>query len=599
MGVTQRYNTEFSISPETINGVPYNSFTNLNYYYITISSNTSWSIVSGDNWLSFNANSGSGSTTISLLVSDNSGSARTGTVVFEDANGIQRTLTVNQVASDAQVETISVSPASLSFASSGESRVFVITTDAEWNISYPEWVTLSQDSGSGTTTVTATTSANTGSNRIGQIRAYTSNDSSLIVARQEGYSVEAQGSINPIELQVPFYSYNYQIYVTSNVAWELESNQNFVSFSPSTGMTGTSIPVTVSVSQNSGSTDRVAELILKNRLGHNMLDYIELTQAEYETPDITISNRYLSFPCTGGTTYYVPYTSNVIPTIRLAQGNSSVISATVDSANNRFVITTPDFGINGVGTFDGWFQIGLNGNYAYENLIYFSIDACCQELLTATTEYYVSAAGVTNLFQINPATIKSITVDGNSISVDDLIQITPSAEVYGYYFTTTGSHTVVTTTTKVYSHNGGIYDMYAIVSSNIEGSKSTFNGTYATDDYGYCQNLTELSVSASTPSCSAWTTEVYFPSCIGCTSLEHVYMYDMTKVWKRAFSGSSVNDIWCYGMVAPQIVNYGSDGPGTSFEGMQSTGTLHVPSGADYSTWEAALPSGWSIVYNA
>jgi hypothetical protein len=53
---------------------------------------------------------------------------------------------------------------------------------------------------------------------------------------------------------------------------------------------------------------------------------------------------------------------------------------------------------------------------------------------------------------------------------------------------------------------------------------------------------------------------------------------------------SNLSSITCRALTAPEIEYY-------SFVNLPSSGILHVPTGSDYSSWLAQLPSGWTVQY--
>ena len=88
-------------------------------------------------------------------------------------------------------------------------------------------------------------------------------------------------------------------------------------------------------------------------------------------------------------------------------------------------------------------------------------------------------------------------------------------------------------------------------------------------------------------------TTIGYQAFMNCTSITQAYIgANCTNVDSYAFSGcSSLNWIWIFATTAPTL------GVANPFSGVASEGTLFVPSGADYSSWMAKLPSGWTISY--
>ena len=518
VGITQRFNNDFVVSPETINGVPYNSYTNLNYYYITITSNTSWNIVSGANWLSFNANSGSGSTTVSLLVQDNSGSARTGTVVFENANGVQRTLTVSQVAYNSEVTPISLYPQVINIPPSGGSQTINVVYDGVWSLAldgvWAEVSPYSDDpqhaSGHGNTTLTITAEPNTGNtSRTVEIWVCDEDCVSGTVV-QEGHYVGSYGSISPSALTFNGFGGTDTIYITSNVSWSLSVDSNFVTLSSYNGMSGTSIPVTVTAEENNYSSARTASITLISQNNNEVFDSVIVSQQMHETPYITLATNIVRFPSTGGTVY-IPYTSNVVPTVSMGTGYVGNPSATVDAENNRIIITstgnTIGASFNSVQTGD--FYVQFNGR-TYDYIMH-STEITCQDVLTTTTTYNNNSTGKMLLFHTNPSTLNSVTIDGNQVNIDDLEIEFGWADEYAvsYIFNTIGEHTVVTTAIVPQQHTA----ILALETASLSGSYLSYNNF--SDDYGGCSNLTGFTWNLIDTSCTDKRHDTMFPSLAG------------------------------------------------------------------------------------
>lgn len=96
-------------------------------------------------------------------------------------------------------------------------------------------------------------------------------------------------------------------------------------------------------------------------------------------------------------------------------------------------------------------------------------------------------------------------------------------------------------------------------------------------------------------------TEVILPKCFehDCednwrftSNLKKIVYKGLNRLDKRVFhSGSGVNEIYNYSPTAPIFLS--STNP---FDGIGEEGVYHYPSGADYSTVAAALPSGWTMI---
>lgn len=134
-----------------------------------------------EDWISLNKNSGSGYDMISVTAIENSGSPRT-TNMTVSAHTVTANVSVEQEGSP-----LFITPSACTFDCTGGTQEFTINSNADWEItSYPSWLQLSSLSGtSGTSTVTATASVNTGDFRFGYVVANSSGSSASLDAGQK------------------------------------------------------------------------------------------------------------------------------------------------------------------------------------------------------------------------------------------------------------------------------------------------------------------------------------------------------------------------------------------------------------------------------
>lgn len=625
VGITQRFNNDFVVSPTDISGIPYNAGTQGNTYEISVTANANWSITSKPAWVSFSAMSGSGSTSVTMSVSDNDGDTRNGTVTFTCGN-ITRTLTLQQFLDGGTVYTFTITPYTLSFPSSGGSTTVSITSNGSWELEASDWMTLSQVSGSGNATVTVTASPNTGNDRRGSVQGHTTNWSSIATAQvyQTGHYVGSDGSISPSSISLPFYETSTTIYVTSNVAWTLSIQQqqpHYLSVSPSNGMSGTSIPVTLTATDyNHSYSSRTTNIVLQNSNTLEILDTATVTQASREQINFSISNNFAWATASGGTVY-IPYSSNVPIELDLENspygGNWSFV---IES--NRIVATCGSKSSCGVDSVIVPVVTRALGFYEILDYLYLVQDPACFNYLSGTNVYNVtSTSEPTELMQLNKAYIRSFKVDGVDVPMSALVcdadgSFGSQGSSYfscaiKYTFGSTGNHTVVFTCVSTPQYQPklveGVYvNEIPLTNISYDATGSDNDLPYMTNELPYAPGNPKQSIGISGLTAVTMTLNALW--CSACDgygyaifNCSYPYTYNLhieaerDAVYYDTFEGTNATDLWFDGSVAPTW--YGSSS--SKFSGLAATGTAHAPSGSDYSEIASHLPSGWTLVYDA
>jgi endo-1,4-beta-xylanase len=156
---------------------------------VTVTSNTSWTVSDDQTWITTSATSGSNNGSFTVSVAANTGTTnRTGTVTVV-GGGITRTISVTQ--SGATVNSLTVSPTSLSVASAAGSSTITITSNTSWTVSDDQtWITTSVTSGANNGSFSVTVIANTGTtNRNGVVTVAGGGISRTISVTQSGVGV--------------------------------------------------------------------------------------------------------------------------------------------------------------------------------------------------------------------------------------------------------------------------------------------------------------------------------------------------------------------------------------------------------------------------
>jgi hypothetical protein len=186
---------------------------------VTVTSNTDWTAVSSDDWVTVSPASGSNNGVINVTATTNTDSERTATITLT-GGGVTQTVTVTQ-AVVGTVYSLEVSPVLLNFTATGSSQSVAVTSNVSWTaVSFDDWATVSPASGVNDGTVSITVAANTDNSRISYIFLSGGGLTRLIILKQAGdetgnEEVEASGvryangilTVNtPIVEQIDVYS---------------------------------------------------------------------------------------------------------------------------------------------------------------------------------------------------------------------------------------------------------------------------------------------------------------------------------------------------------------------------------------------------------
>jgi len=252
--VEKASNYTLSVSPTSLNFA-----TAGGQQTFSITSNTNWTSTSSNSWLTVSPSSGSNNGTVTVTAAVNTAtSQRTATITVSGTGVTAQTITVTQDAAPI-IPALSVSPASLNFAASGEQQTFAITSNTDWTATSSDlWLTVSPSSGSNNGTVTVTVAVNTAtSQRTATITVSgTGVTAQTITITQDAAPIIPALSISPASLNFAASGEQQTFAITSNTDWTVTSSDSWLAISPSSGSNDGMITVTAAA--NSDSIQRTA-----------------------------------------------------------------------------------------------------------------------------------------------------------------------------------------------------------------------------------------------------------------------------------------------------------------------------------------------------
>lgn len=307
-----------------------------------------WTAAVSDTWLKITPESGSGDATLTLAIEANSNSStRTGTITFISSDSSESVVVTQKGGS------LSVSPSSLNFSDTGETKPLKLQTSNEqllWTASTNEsWIKLSSESGNGSTTLSVTTEANNStSERTGNI-IITSGETTIPVAVTQ-YSGSLTVSSSSLDFIDAGETKPLKITTTTSLPWTASSNSTWIKITPESGNGSATLSVTAEA--NNGTSERKGKITI---ISGEKTTTIDATQfggsfsvskpslefkdaAETQTVELKVSNPMLSWTATTSDSWF-----KVSP--ESGNGSATVTITTEDNGSTsertgRFIINS-------------------------------------------------------------------------------------------------------------------------------------------------------------------------------------------------------------------------------------------------------------------
>jgi hypothetical protein len=268
---------------------------------VDISSNTNWTVISNQTWLTLSSASGTNNATITLTAEENTKTTtRTAEVVVSATGVADQTITVTQ---DAAGAALSVTTNTLSIAAPANStKTFDITSNTSWTIESSEtWLTSSSPSGADNATITLTAEANPNPT----IRTATVTISAAGVTNQViVVTQDAAGTIlviNPSNLTIGAIANSTKGFnITSNIVWTLVSSETWLTANKTNGSNNDTI--TLTALENPSTKIRTATLTISGSgVGNQTITVTQEGAAAVLT--VSVNDISIAAPANSTTTF--------------------------------------------------------------------------------------------------------------------------------------------------------------------------------------------------------------------------------------------------------------------------------------------------------
>lgn len=191
---------------------------------IAVTAEDSWIATVGEEWVVLNQNEGQGIAEISVTVGENPMyEVRQTNVVFNTVGGAQAVLVIRQEASP-NPHFLEVSPLVFQFGKEGGEREISVSCDADWGFDLDcDWLSLSQQSGTGNATVVLTAEPNMLlESRTMDFRIKSGVLNAQLTASQAPGDEPIMASFEPDTMFVSFNGGVQTLQLTSNTTWQLQ-----------------------------------------------------------------------------------------------------------------------------------------------------------------------------------------------------------------------------------------------------------------------------------------------------------------------------------------------------------------------------------------
>lgn len=231
---------------------------------IAVETDEDWSVRCDGDWLTLSTEGGSGNGTIVVTVEPNEIFVGRQAVVKVVSRNLEKTVNVTQEPGE-DPYMASVAPDSLFLGYDGGAKTVAITSNCDWTIESPSWITLTTTAGSHNATIDFMVGYNgLFSTRIGYVLVkHEGQVLANIVVVQEGR--ENILSVDETEITMAAEGGARYFNITANQSWEALYEVEWIACYPSVGSGDTE--VLLKVSQWHGTEPREAEITIKGEYG--------------------------------------------------------------------------------------------------------------------------------------------------------------------------------------------------------------------------------------------------------------------------------------------------------------------------------------------
>ena len=227
---------------------------------IELKSNGNWKIVPQNSWVQVNPNTGTGDAVVNVAVETNTTAfVRQEKLNIYLSDFFIKAITITQSSGTPR---LSADKAALNLDANGGVKSISVKSNAAWNASVEgaNWLTIDKVSGKNDSVINVTVPKNTSlATRTGRIKI-TAEGANTIYIDVKQLDIVPFLNVGQTKLSAPSDGGQYSFVVNSNIAWTIQSDQNWVQFSKTSGSENQTVNITVSANDQSTVRNAVVTL---------------------------------------------------------------------------------------------------------------------------------------------------------------------------------------------------------------------------------------------------------------------------------------------------------------------------------------------------
>ena len=558
-------------------------------------------------WMTIDKAKGNGDITLGVSANANAAtSSRNARIKITSTDGsIVKYVSVIQEGKEADYLNVSVTGIAHNYTASTGPAVITITSNMSWTLEYPDWISVSPTSGNGDGELNVLFTENTtGKDRMGAITVKGATITKYITVGQYKEIKDHHLAIEPTTLTFDEYGgeLSFNVYcdtfwgVTSPTSWTIiggEYVKDWLTLDKTSGYCSAKVKVKVpsseiardikiTVSVN-GSDNNPSKTVWINQEVNDVLPTPTNYQIIYVSRSNTAQNPYHN---TDGYGVWVDATTN-------------------KNAHLNKMVSNVYYDTYGIWTFTEEVEKVAFPDYALGDVYKIKLPSCTHTI----GEKAFSSSSLEYLYLTNNRTnimLKSF----YHCKTFKKLDFTKVIYMDDYCFTgCTSLETPILSENLTYlgdfafagctNINGKInatgklrvIEPEAFAKTNI--TEITLSNSVVTinHSFGGCKNLKKVNINEGLER----ITETSFYECEKLTTI--TLPSTLKNIDGQAFAHSGITEMFCKATTAPTLwVDGTHPDEASALSYMKKNGTLHYPSGSDYSTWLAQLGSGWTGV---